>query len=116
MADINLTMADDQPIHIVMDDEQPIEVMITDAFPISFSGVHNELSGLQGGTTDEYYHLLAAEYAELHAWLDDVTLHSNGVTSIPQLVLVPSAAAVEAIEGGIFYNSADKSLYVCTDV
>lgn len=26
---------------------------------------HNELSGLQGGTTDEYYHLTATEYADL---------------------------------------------------
>lgn len=116
MADINITMADDQPIHIVMDDEQPIDITITDAFPISSSSNHNDLSNIQGGAIDEYYHLLAAEYTELNAWLDDVTLGSNGVTSIPQLVLVPSAAAVEAIEGGIFYNSADKSLYVCTDV
>ncbi len=26
---------------------------------------HAELTGLQGGTTDEYYHLTAAEYAAL---------------------------------------------------
>ncbi len=77
---------------------------------------HNNLGSLQGGTADEYYHLLEAEYTELSEWLDNVTLGSGGVTSIPQLVLIPSAAAIEAIEGGVFYNSGDKSLYVCTDV
>jgi len=80
------------------------------------SGTHNLLDGLQGGTTDEYYHLLEAEYEELSNWPDNVTLGSNGVTTLPQLVLTPSDAAIEAVEGGIFYNNGDKSVYVCTDV
>lgn len=41
---------------------------------------HNSLSGLQGGTTNEYYHLTSADYTELTGWLDNVTLVSNGVT------------------------------------
>lgn len=56
------------------------------------------------------------EAVELSEWLDNVTLGSNGVTTLPQLVLTPSAAAIEAIEGGIFYNSVDKAVYVCTDI
>jgi hypothetical protein len=78
--------------------------------------IHNNLTGIQGGQALEYYHLLAADYTELSQWLDDVTLGSDGITSIPQLVLIPSAAALQAIEGGMFYNNADKSVYVCTDI
>jgi len=43
---------------------------------------HNNLSGLQGGTTNEFYHLTSAEYTELNAWLDDVTLGSDGKIGI----------------------------------
>jgi hypothetical protein len=59
--------------------------------------------------------LTVAECVELSNWLDDVTLGSNGLTTIPQLVLTPSAAALSAVEGGIFYNNANKSVYVCTE-
>ena len=62
-----------------------------------------------------FEHLSTAEYTELIEWLDDVTLGSGGLTTIPQLVLIPSASAIAAIEGGIFYNNADKSVYVCTE-
>ena len=31
-----------------------------------------------------------------------------------QIVLTPAAAAVLDIEGGIWYKSTDKSVYVCT--
>ena len=40
--------------------------------------VHNNLSGLQGGTATEYYHLTSSEHVELNAWLDDVTLVNGG--------------------------------------
>jgi len=113
MADINVTMEDEQPIVVTMDDEQPITVTIQGG--MGSISTHNDLPDLQGGTTDEYYHLLEAEYTELTEWLDNVTLGSNGVTTLPQLVLTPSADAVEAIEGGVFYNGGDKSVYVCTD-
>jgi hypothetical protein len=33
------------------------------------SSVHNELSGLQGGTTDQYYHLTAAQQSTLTGWV-----------------------------------------------
>jgi len=34
----------------------------TTVFPVSSPSDHNDLGGLQGGTTDEYYHLTATEY------------------------------------------------------
>jgi len=41
-------------------------------------GDHNSLEGLQGGTTDEYYHLTNNEHTELTDWLDNVTLNTDG--------------------------------------
>ncbi len=102
MADINITIGDEEGIYITLDSGSVVD--------------HNFLSGLQGGDTDEYYHFDLADYTELSEWLDDVVLGSDGITRVPQLVLVPSAAAIEAIEGGLFYNNADKSVYVCTDI
>ena len=72
---------------------------------------HNELGGLNVG---DYQHLLAAEYTELSEWLDDVTLGSNGLTSVPELVLVPRAAALSDVQGGMYYSNVDDSVYVCT--
>jgi len=43
---------------------------------------HNELSNIQGGTTDEYYHFTNSEHTELNGWLDDVTLGSSGALSL----------------------------------
>lgn len=82
---------------------------------------HNDLSGLQGGASGEYYHLLAAEYTELNAWLDDIVLSDGGailttqVATFAQLTLTPRSSALSAVEGGIFYDSDDSSVYVCTE-
>ena len=114
MSDMNVTVEDEQPIKVVVEDTQPIHVTITGCS--GTNSAHNTLSGLQGGTDDEYYHLTLADYTELTEWLDNVVLGSTGITQIPQLVLIPSAAAIEAIEGGMFYNNSDKSVYVCTDI
>ena len=102
MADINVVIGEEEAIYITVDSGSIVD--------------HNFLAGLQGGDTDEYYHLDLADYTELSEWLDDVVLGSGGITRVPQLVLIPSAAAIEAIEGGMFYNNADKSVYVCTDI
>jgi hypothetical protein len=41
----------------------------TSTFPISQPTNHNALAGLQGGTTDQYYHLTAAQHTTLtNAW------------------------------------------------
>ena len=39
---------------------------------------HNDLTNLQGGTTNEYYHLTASEHTELTNWLDSITLGDTG--------------------------------------
>jgi len=38
----------------------------TTVFPVSSPSVHNDLSGLQGGTTDEYYHLTNSRYTSVN--------------------------------------------------
>ena len=93
-----------------------IEYLSTDAETVASlsSADHNSLSNLQGGTVDEYYHLLLAEYTELTEWLDDVTLGSDGQTTIPQLVLSPREAALNNVKGGMYFSSLDDSVYVCT--
>jgi hypothetical protein len=32
-----------------------------------------------------------------------------------QLNLIPAAAPTEDVEGGLFYKSTDKGIYICTD-
>ena len=93
---------------------ESVETAYERFFPVATAAQHNELGGLQGGTTDEYYHLLAAEYTELSEWLDNVTLGSDGLTSIPEMVLVPRAAALSDVQGGMYYSNVDGSVYVCT--
>lgn len=51
---------------------------------------HNDLDGLQGGTTDEYYHLNSAELADVQAlaslaskhWMFAVSFQANGAASL----------------------------------
>jgi len=49
---------------------------------------HNSLTGKQGGTADEYYHLTSAEYTELNQWLDNVILGSDGKITLPSGVAI----------------------------
>ena len=51
-------------------------------------GDHNDLSNIDGGTTDEYYHLNSADYTELTEWLDNVTLGSDGKLTLPSGVAI----------------------------
>jgi len=106
----------DALVYLVIDPSGTPVDRKTQLTDLSKGMLHNALSDLQGGTDDEYYHLTLADYTELTEWLDNVVLGSTGVAQVPQLVLIPSAAAIEAIEGGMFYNNADKSVYVCTDI
>jgi len=58
--------------------------MISDTvFTAVSASDHNLLGNLQGGTATEYYHLTSAEYTELSAWLDDVTLGASGALTLP---------------------------------
>ena len=81
---------------------------------IEGADAHNDLDSLQGGAAGECYHLLNAEYAEISAWLDDVTLGSDGQITIPQMVLDPRAAALNDVKGGMYFSTVDDSIYVCT--
>ena len=54
----------------------------TTAFPVSATPVHNDLSGLQGGTTGEYYHFTSAGYTKLNGWLPHTILTPNGGLSL----------------------------------
>ena len=40
--------------------------------------IHNNLTGIQGGTATEYYHLTSADYTEVTDWLPQVTLDGSG--------------------------------------
>lgn len=44
-----------------------IDSVFTNIFNPSASSTHNNLSGLQGGTLGEYYHLTSAQYSALHS-------------------------------------------------
>ncbi len=86
---------------------------------------HNDLSSLQGGTANEYYHLTSADYTELTQWLDNVTLGSDGKLTLPSGVAinefssdttlgdnsdlaVPTEKAVKTyVDGQDHYNSSD---------
>ncbi len=58
--------------------------------------VHNNLSGIQGGTATEYYHLNSSEYTELNGWLDNVTLGSSGETTLPTLTVTGQTTLAHA--------------------
>ena len=112
--DIYITIADAHPISITIEDAQPIDIVV-EAGSGTLSN-HNALNNLQGGAVNDYYHLLEAEYTELSNWLDDVTLGSNGLTSVPQVVLVPRASALSNVVGGLFFSSIDASIYTCVEI
>lgn len=107
---------------ITLSEIETIEtVKISELDETTTFGESDVLPGVKAGQTyqvkkSNLVRFLESEYEELSNWLDDVTLGSNGLTTIPQLVLTPSEAALEAIEGGMFYNSVNKAIYVCTDV
>lgn len=48
---------------------------------------HNDLANIQGGSPASYYHLSLSPYTELTEWIDNVTLASNGYTTVPDLTV-----------------------------
>ena len=85
--------------------------------------VHNNLSGLQGGTATEYYHLTSSEQTELNGWLDNVTLGSTGnitavdstfntVSTTGQIRLSNGAVEAPALS---FFADTDIGLYYIAD-
>jgi len=66
---------------------------------------HNDNSNIQGGTTDQYYHLTSADYTELTQWLDNVTLGSDG-----KLTLVSGTAINEFSTDGTLSDNSDDAV------
>jgi len=64
---------------------------------------HNNLTGIQGGTSDQYYHLTSGEYTELNGWLDNVTLGSDGA-----LTLATGASVNEFSTDGTLSGDSDS--------
>jgi len=108
IADINSGAAEDIPNVIAPNDVGAGDLRWV---LVTIYSVHNSLGGLNDG---DFQHLLASEYTELSDWLDDVVLGSNGLTTIPELVLDPRAAALVDSQGGMYYSNVDDSIYVCT--
>jgi len=74
-------------------------------------------AGVYGDRWISFDNLTAAvlnDLSEVTDWLDNVTLGANGMTEIPELVLTPRAAALEDVQGGLYYSSINDSIYVCT--
>ena len=67
------------------------------------STFHNDTLDIQGGTTDEYYHLTAAKKQEV----DYLHVPADG-----EITLTPKVSSSSTAEGTIFYCSDDKKVYV----
>lgn len=67
------------------------------------STFHNDTLDIQGGTTDEYYHLTAAKKQEV----DYLHVPADG-----EITLTPKVSSSSTAEGTIFYCSDDNSVYV----
>lgn len=72
---------------IIIRRNQVTFVQVDSAFELSFQGAsisnHNDLSGLQGGTANEYYHFTSAEYTswqDLNGTGNGLTVHSGSGT------------------------------------
>lgn len=76
---------------------------VQSAFAIAFSSSttinHNDTAGIQGGTTNEYYHLTSAEYSALHA---AVTV--SDTTSV-DLTLTGQQISATVLPAGVDHNS-----------
>ena len=107
---------------IVLADITELNTIEIDELPeASSAGEDNVLPIVKDSQTQKikksnFLRFLESEYEELSNWLDDVTLGNDGLTSVPEIVLTPSTTALADVEGGLWYSSLDKSVYVCTDI
>lgn len=67
------------------------------------AGPHNSLTGIQGGTTNQYYHLTATEYARRSNYIDVQTTTSGIVLPTTPTVIKP---ATTVGSNGITYDSS----------
>ena len=66
--------------------------------------VHNNLTGIQGGTATEYYHLTSAEYTELQAGYLTLTAWFS-TTSHALMATLPSLVTVGTIGTGVWQGT-----------
>jgi hypothetical protein len=81
---------EDENVQVVYNDDYPTGNWVK----LSSTTNHNNLSGLQGGTTNQYYHMTSAEYT----WLQAV------ISKIPTATNVASLAANETVVGDWIFN------------
>jgi len=96
-------------IYVTIEDANPISVTIEDAQPIEITmeggggGDSFDFAGTTTGDTIRYNSVTAAWEVK----------HEPLVFS--QIILTPAAVAILDAEGGMWYKSSDKSVYVCTE-
>jgi len=75
--------------------------------------LHNELAGLQGGTSDEYYHLTQSAYNNLYQQDQEVLTTSSPTFAGIKISqsYTPSTASESCTKGNITYDN--NYIYVC---
>jgi hypothetical protein len=78
---------------------------------------HNSMNGIQGGTTDQYYHMTSAEYTELSAWVASATLSADGsINTSSGTITTPSvtygANPIIRASGNYLYCEGNSRLYL----
>lgn len=96
---------------------------------------HNDLTGLQGGTTDQYYHLTSTQHGNVAAlgawsyaasasaartalgfsskyWVDSVTIHANGAASLGMGTHASGAAFLAGSNRNITHYDATHASHV----
>jgi len=108
---------------IILADVTELEtVKISDLPEMTSMGEVDILPGVKDAITQKvtkanFLRFLESEYKELSDWLGGgVSLGADGVTEVPEIVLTPAASAPSDVEGGMWYSSIDKSVYVCTGI
>ena len=74
--------------------------------------LHNSLTGLQGGTSGQYYHLTAAEHAAISTpdWVDiKITTDTNVTSPSTIFSFTPEANKLYEVEGQLWLTSASAS-------
>lgn len=106
---------------ILADVSELTTVKISELPEMASMGDNDVLPGVKDSQTQQIkksnlLRFLESEYEELSNWLDDVTLGSDGLTSVPELVLTPRASALSDTVGGMYFSNIDTAIYVCTEI
>lgn len=103
---------------IIIQQGQPNALSVESAYLTLFPSVsaptHNDLAGLQGGTADEYYHLIAAE----HGYVSGVNAQSVLTTASPTFadVLLTADGYVQFRDSALqIWSSLDTVLNIKAD-